>query len=157
MINSKKKFIVLLAIIILQAIISFLIITFVFVPENNKEKVEGEKEEQDEESSKIDLATIGEVYLIEDIVINPAGTRGRRFISLSIGFELSSDGDPEDLKKREPKIVDLILFQLSKKGLHEFINIANREILRQEILETVKEVIPKDLVKQVYITKFIIQ
>ncbi len=157
--NPKLKIIVLAGTVILQGLLSFLLITFVFKNPSSAGKKENKKVEEKAESNETDSNdfNVGEIYLMEDIVVNPAGTMGRRFIAMSLGLELCNGQSPDEIKNREPKLQDIILSSLSQKGLSEFINTANREVIREEILETIKQTIPDGIVKQVYITRFIIQ
>lgn len=149
----KKKLIIMGGIIIFQALLSYLLIAFILKPPI----AEGDTSSPNEENEEVDKLNIGEIYLLKDIIVNPAGTRGRRFISISLGIEISDGQNIEDLKIREPKIYDSVLTLLSQKLLIDYVDVSNRETIRNEILENIKEITPDDLVKQVYITKFIIQ
>ena len=46
------------------------------------------------------------VYAIKDIVVNPAGTGGTRFLSVSFGFEFNSPELSADFEEREPAVRD---------------------------------------------------
>ncbi|MBN2008080.1 flagellar basal body-associated FliL family protein [candidate division KSB1 bacterium] len=158
--NPKLRIIVLASTVLIQALLSFVLIKFVFtVPSTDDQpgQVEQTEESDKKESENKAEFAIGEIYPLEDIVINPAGTRGRRFISLSLGLELNPGQSADEVKRREPKLVDSILTLLSEKGLSEYIDTTNREIIREQILETIQQTIPAGIVKQVYITRFIIQ
>jgi len=157
--SRRKKIFIILMILIIQAIFSYLLIVVFFEPPSSsgngdsllamfEKKVSGEFKKTGE---------IGEIYLIEDLVINPAGTRGRRFVSLSIGLELNEGKKVAEIVKRKPKLCDAIISLLTKKSFYEFTSISNREKIRKQILHVVLQNTPPGMVNQIYITKFIIQ
>jgi flagellar basal body-associated protein FliL len=55
------------------------------------------------------------VYAIKDIVVNPAGTGGTRFLSVSFGFELGDAGLMAEFTEREALVRDALITILSSK------------------------------------------
>ena len=157
--TKKKKIIFMAVIVFIQALISFLLITLLFKPPSLSGEA-GDKLSQckNDDQGKIEHQSIvGEIFLIEDLVINPAGTRGRRFVSFSIGIELNEGRKVDEIKKREAKICDAIISLFVKKRFYEFTEISNRENIRRQMFEAIKKIMPEDMVRQIYITKFILQ
>ena len=152
--KGNKKLFVILGIVVFQAIISYFIIDMLFVSPAKGENEQAEVTATENESSQ--NKEIGEIFVIDDIVVNPTDTKGRRFIALSIGLESAAGVKIDKVKKRKPQISDTVIFLLAGKTLRDFIDVSNRENLRQEIHNAINEVAP-DMVARVYITRFIIQ
>lgn len=153
--KGNKKLFVILGIVVFQAIISYFIIDMLFVS-----PAKGENEQTEVTEAENELSTnkeIGEIFEIDDIVVNPTDTKGRRFIALSIGLESAAGVSIDEIKKRKPQISDNVISLLAGKTLQDFIDVSKRENLRQEIHNAINEVTPGNMVARVYITRFIIQ
>jgi flagellar basal body-associated protein FliL len=153
--NFVRKLIVMIGVILVQVIISYVIIAFILKPSGSTAN-ESPSSEPKKEEKKSD-ANEGVIIGLDDIVINPSDTKGRRFVFISLGIELEPGKPQEEIKKRIPAISDAVLTLLSQKPLSEFIEVVNRDILRQEVLLKIKEVTSSNLVHQIYFTKFIIR
>ncbi len=97
------------------------------------------------------------IYPLEDLIINPANTNGKRLLLLSVGLEVK--GGEEEKKKLEEKDVivrDMIISTLSRKSLHELNNPAEKDSLKLELYEQLKKLIPKSKVKKVYFSKYVL-
>jgi len=97
------------------------------------------------------------IYLIKDLIINPAGTNGNRFLLASVGFEVSSPAALQDLQKKEIQVRDALNTILTGKTLNELVDISKREGLRAEIAKHVGGLVKNGTMKNVYFSKFIIQ
>jgi flagellar FliL protein len=150
----KKKLIILLLIVLIQAGISYFIITKYLENPIPITKFNSFFENDEEPDPK---ANVGEIFMVEDLVINPCDTKGRRFVALSLGLETTKEITADDLKKRKPQICDAVISTLIRKKLDEFVQIDNRDSLRQEIYDAVAEALPENSITNLYITKFILQ
>ena len=74
------------------------------------------------------------VYLMKDIVINPAGTGGTRFLSVSFGFELESLELMRMFEGREPIIRDALITILSSKTVAQLTDFKQKEIMLPVLL-----------------------
>ncbi len=108
------------------------------------------------------------IYLLEDIIVNPAGTRGSRYLSVSIGVEMNAateknngghgggeEQTPIDHKK--PQLRDVLIGILSSKTIVQLSDIEEKEIIRAEILESFKEVLDPLPVYKIYFVDFVLQ
>jgi flagellar protein FliL len=99
----------------------------------------------------------GKIYVVKDLIVNPAGTNGTRFLLTTVGFEVTT---PEGLKELEGKDVmvrDVLNTVLTAKDLATLVNIESREGLRKEIQEKVGGLLKNAELTNVYFSKFIIQ
>ena len=97
------------------------------------------------------------IFSIDDVIINPAGTEGKRLLLASIGFDLKSEEDQQLLKGREILVKDAIISTLSSKNIDQLSNSAYRDSLKFEIGKNVKHLIPEINLNTVYLSKYIIQ
>ncbi len=114
------------------------------------EEAAAEETEDEEEGESF-------IYPMEDLIINPAHTSGKRLLLLSVGLEVK--GGEEEKKKLEEKDVivrDMIISTLSQKSLHVLSNPLEKDSLKIELLEQVKKLIPKTKVKKVYFSKYVL-
>lgn len=124
----------------------------------SEKKAEKPKEEKSSHGEKGGEAS-GEalLYTIEDIVINPAGTGGSRFLSVSFGFELDSPPMMADFRSREAMIRDALITILSSKTVAQLTDVRQKEIIRYQIKKRVSELMKTDAIAGVYYTDFVLQ
>ena len=97
------------------------------------------------------------VYAIKDIVVNPAGTGGTRFLSVSFGFELNSSGLATEFEEREPLVRDALITILSSKTVAELTNAKQKEIIRYQVKKRLSDLLETDDINGVYYTDFVLQ
>ncbi|RME23007.1 MAG: hypothetical protein D6800_10415 [Candidatus Zixiibacteriota bacterium] len=97
------------------------------------------------------------VYAIKDIVVNPAGTGGSRFLSASFGFELDSPELAAEFEEREPLVRDALITILSSKTVAQLTDVKQKEIMRYQIKKRVSQLMGTDGVEAVYYTDFVLQ
>ena len=156
--KGRKKLLPLLLppLIIIEALVSHYIITNFLVPPPQAEVVKAKPKKKppkkEERSSDVGM------YVIKDLIVNPAGTRGTRFFLVSLGLEYSPSGAEDKLKEQEPRIRDRLITILAEKTLAQLSDITYREKLRKEINQAVQEVLGEDAeVLHVYFVKYVLQ
>lgn len=114
-----------------------------------------EEEKSDDQKRKGEGETL--MYSIDDIVINPAGTGGSRFLSVSFGFELESPSMLSAFRSREPIIRDALITILASKTVAQLTDIRQKEIIRYQIKKRVSELMKTEALAGVYYTDFVLQ
>lgn len=97
------------------------------------------------------------VYAVKDIVVNPAGTGGTRFLSVSFGFELGSPELAAEFQNRELVVRDALITILSSKTVAQLTNAKQREIVRYQIKKRLEKLLDTDEIDGVYYTDFVLQ
>ncbi len=97
------------------------------------------------------------VYSIKDIVVNPAGTAGSRFLSVSFGFELESPSLATEFEAREPIVRDVLITILSSKTLADLTDAKQKEVMRVQIKKRLSQVLNTEELAGVYYTDFVLQ
>ncbi len=102
-------------------------------------------------------ADAARIFTIDDLVINPAGTGGSRFLSVSIGFEVKTEAAMIAFRAREPAIRDALITILSSKTVAQLTDTRQKEITRYQIKKRVGELMKTDELAGVYYTDFVLQ
>ena len=97
------------------------------------------------------------VYEIEDIVVNPAGTGGSRFLSVSFGFDVQSKELADDMAAREAQVRDVLITILSSKTVSDLTDPKQKEIMRLQIKKRLSQVLNTDQLAGVFYTDFVLQ
>ena len=97
------------------------------------------------------------MYTIKDIIVNPAGTGGSRFLSVSFAFELESPEEKAAFVAREPIIRDALITILSSKSVVQLTDSKQKEIIRYQIKKRIKKLMNTDELAGVYYTDFVLQ
>ncbi len=97
------------------------------------------------------------VFIVKDIIVNPAGTNGLRFLLTTIGLEVTSPEVLADLEKKEVQVRDALITILSSKTLGEIDRVNERDSLRVEISHKISPFVKDGTLRNVYFSKFIIQ
>ena len=134
------------------AVVYFLVVKFV-APPAGAAPAEPAKAAETKESA--DGAK--SIFVVKDVIVNPAGTNGTRFLLTTVGFEINNAEREKDLEKKEVQVRDVLNTVLTSKGLDELVRPDQREALRKEIFQKVGEMLPAGTLTNVYFSKFIIQ
>lgn len=120
-----------------------------------KEKEEGAGKHGEAESGAEKPAN--NIYMIKEIIVNPAGTSGTRFLSTSIGFQMANGEVSKLFEAQEAVVRDALITILSSRTVPELTDSLQRESLRQQILLQVRKLLGTEEVTAAYFTEFVLQ
>lgn len=120
--------------------------------EPNKEQAQNGQKDKD---SKVELGKF--IYSIDDIILNPAGTDGKKFFMMSVAFDLPTDKDKKTFEEKQIMIKDAVMSVTAAKSLMQLNNIAYRDTLRSDIVKEINKVIHDVKINRVYFSKFVMQ
>jgi flagellar protein FliL len=109
------------------------------------------------EAKETPVLTAAVTHAFENIVLNPAGSNGQRFLMVTATFELKDAGTEQQMKDHEAEIRDRLLALLGNKTVDELVDPAMRETIKKEVLEAVAPLFPKGTVRKVFFPQFVIQ
>jgi len=115
------------------------------------------KKESNHSPKKQHGETQSDIFMMKDIVINPAGTGGSRFLSVSFGFEIESSVLLSCFEDKEPIIRDALITILSSKTVAQLTDPKQKEIIRYQIKKRVSKLMDTDELAGVYYTDFVLQ
>jgi len=99
----------------------------------------------------------GVYYKVENIIINPANSDGERYLILSLAFELNNSNDMAMAEKMNVEIIDRVNSHLIRKTVQELSSIEKREVIKKELKKEVNNLLEKKAVRNLFITKYVIQ
>jgi len=152
--GSKSKWLIYLAIAVVMLVGGYFAGTK-FLKSSGTASADGHGEEKKEGGKKSPAAS--EMFMMEDIIVNPSGTGGTRFLSVSIGFEVGSKETAESFEKREPVIKDALITILGSKTIEQLSDAKEKEITRYQIKKRVEQIMHVEDLAAVYFTDFILQ
>lgn len=98
----------------------------------------------------------GTFYQIENMIVNPADTDGRRYLMISVGFEAKEEAVSEELEQKEVVIRDLMLRHLGKRTVPELSDVDVRPTIKGELRDSVNTLLV-GRIDRLYFTQFVLQ
>ena len=96
------------------------------------------------------------LFELQNVIVNPAGSQGQRFIVATVAFEVASEQIRNVLHESETQIRDAVTGVLEKKTVDELLAVGARDSLRSAFAEVVKPYL-KGAKVQVFIPQFLVQ
>ena len=121
-----------------------------------EEEVPAEGEGADKEKAK-EEANLGVMFPLDPLIVNLAGSQGKRFLKVTVSFELSTPEVHAELKENIQKVTDSILVLLSSKTFEDVYSVQGKFKLKDEVTTRVNRFLVVGHVKEAYFTEFIIQ
>lgn len=100
---------------------------------------------------------VPEVHLIENMVLNPAGSGGSRFLLFSVAIEVPNPAVGATFKSRDAELRDIILTAIGTKPVDSLTDIAAREGFKGELEQAIRERFGKKAVRRLYFPQFVVQ
>lgn len=154
-VTNKKRLIK--AIIILAVVL--VLIPAVYFPAmymvdylKNKQGVEELKE-----TVQKDPKAFGQIYMIKDLTVNTAGSRGRRFAVVEISLEIAGSKTFEEVKNREPEIRDALINYLRNYSDIEMSSLTFQKESKKDLVQLINERLYTGVIDSVYYNKLLIQ
>ncbi|HEY4219231.1 MAG TPA: flagellar basal body-associated FliL family protein [Gemmatimonadaceae bacterium] len=94
---------------------------------------------------------------IENLVLNPAGSNGTRFLMVTATFEVKDAAADALMKDHEAEVRDHLLAMLGKKTVDQLTDITQRDGIKTEAMDAVAPLFPKGTVLKVFFPQFVIQ
>jgi flagellar protein FliL len=96
-------------------------------------------------------------YTIQNLVLNPAGSGGSRYLMASVTFGVSDAHGAETLGLRDGAIRDIVVGVLGGRTVEQLADMGNRPKIKEEILTQVGGLVGEHAVMEVYFPQFVIQ
>ncbi|MCX6135323.1 MAG: flagellar basal body-associated FliL family protein [Ignavibacteriales bacterium] len=143
-------------IILVQIVVIYFLVTKFLAPspaQGGQEVVAAEHDEKKGEGGE----QTTQIVVIKDVIVNPAGTNGNRLLVTTVGIEVLTAEAKTELEQKEVQTRDVLVTILTGKRLEELAAPEQRDALREEIGKSVSKLLRSGKLKNVYISKFIIQ
>lgn len=120
----------------------------------------GEKEKKDKKDKKGDHGGAEEasaMVSLGDLVVNPAGTGGRRYLKVQVALELSDPSESGAVEARAPQLRDRIIRELTARTLSELTDPVAKDEMKETIIDELNQVLGEGSVHDLYFTEYVIQ
>lgn len=101
-------------------------------------------------------APVLSMYQMEQMVVNPANTNGRRYLLIEISLEMNVEHIPM-METIGPKVEQDMMETLSSRTVTQLTTSEEREKLRTELSEIVNTTLGENSVQNLYFTKYVLQ
>ncbi len=97
------------------------------------------------------------LFALDNLVVNPAGTQGRRFLIVSASIEADPDRTLPTLERSDARLRDGILRALGAWGVEDLTDAARRPEIEAIVRNVAREVAGDAPVGRVYFSQFLLQ
>jgi flagellar FliL protein len=97
------------------------------------------------------------VVTLENLVLNPAGSGGARFLLLTVALECKDAAALATLQARDAELRDAVLTTLGVKSVEQLADIGVREQIKGDLLAALNERFGSKTVARVYFPQFVVQ
>lgn len=111
-------------------------------------------EAQDEVSAAPAPAAL---HFIDNLVVNPARSRGTRFLLVSVAVQVRDPATPAQVAERDVELRAALLLVLGARTVDELTDIEQRVAIVDEVRETIVDLLGPNLVHDIFIPQFVIQ
>lgn len=151
--SLKTILIVVVPLLVLQLVFSYFLITSIVKPKGD---LAGSSQPK-KDIQKKQVEGIGQIYLVEDVIVNPKGTGGRHFANVSVGFDCRDSKIMGEIEKIDVKVRDYLISLLSNRSISQLDDAADKDSLRMKIMTDVNNILPEQGIQGVYFTNFVLQ
>jgi flagellar FliL protein len=142
--------------VVVQIALAWAIVVYVATPMMRGEPLPWQKAPaEEEEVAAVD--ELGALLPMEEILVNVAETKGRRFFKTSLTLEI----DGKDLEKQAPARMPLlrgrVIDVLSSKTMDELVSPGARDSIRAELLDTLNAEVSGGQFRDLFFTEFLVQ
>jgi len=99
----------------------------------------------------------GNLHTIANIIVNPAGSGGNRFLLVDLSLALSDDAEATELEARDVELRDALLALFGSQTVQQLTDIAQREVLKTDIRSLITGLLSHGEVEGIYFPRFVIQ
>jgi len=97
------------------------------------------------------------VVMLDEIIVNPAGTAGRRYLAVTLGLQTSMAEADKEIEKQSPVIRDALISLLSSLPLDQLASVQYRDSLKLSIKHTINKQLGEDMVDNVVFSNYVLQ
>jgi flagellar FliL protein len=152
-----KTIAIFVAMVFLMAGAAYVVVSVFLAPADTTTQAE-EAEPVEEHGGEAEVETGGgEIFMIEELLVNPTGTSGTRYLSASLGLEVADQATAVRLEEKKLQIRDLLNGILSSRTVDELTTASERERMRLEITERLNQLIAPDKLTAVYFVDYVLQ
>ena len=129
-----------------------------FAAPQTKEAAASEDKGDEHGAEKGEAKAGNTVHMMENLVLNPAGSNGTRFLMAAIAAEVKDEKVNQEMTARDSELRDAVLRILGAHTVDELAEMSIRETLKKMVTDSLNSrLASKTAVKRVYFPQFVIQ
>lgn len=97
------------------------------------------------------------VYRVDNLIVNPAGSQGQRFLMATVAFDFSDAKVNEEVRAREVEVRDRIITTFESQTMDDLTRPGARDSLRARLHAVMAPIAGEDAEFEVYLPQFVIQ
>ncbi len=97
------------------------------------------------------------IHTVANLIVNPAGSNGNRFLLVDLAVELSNEEAVTELEARDAEVRDLLLLLLGAKTVQELADVSQRAPLKIEMQKLISELLDSGSARDIFFPRFVIQ
>jgi flagellar protein FliL len=113
------------------------------------------KAEHGKEAGKVGGERV--LRVIDNLVLNPAGSGGTRFLMVTATLEVKDASAEEAMKTRDVEVRDALIGYFGRKTVDELTDMGGRDGIKKDLLALLRPLFPPGTIKAVYFPQFVIQ
>lgn len=111
----------------------------------------GEKKEGKE-------GAVSTIYIIDNVILNPAGSGGTRFLMLATAIDAKDAGVVEEMKQRDAETRDVLLRVMGSKTVEQLSDMQFRENIKKEVADSLGALFKKKgAIRRIFFPQYVIQ
>ena len=114
-------------------------------------------EPDEKEHGKGEKEGAGRIFKIENLIVNPAGSEGSRFLMTSVAFEVETEAAENALKEHDVQLRDLVVSRLESQTMQVLTQPFARDSVKRQLATAVAAIIGPKTKVNVYLPQFVIQ
>jgi flagellar FliL protein len=145
--------------VVIQGALAWALVVFVAGPRMRHEPFAWQKIATEEEVEAEDprLQELGPLLPIEEVLVNVAGTKGRRFFKTSLSLEVRGKDLEKLAPERMPILRGKVIDVLSRKSMDELTEPSARDSLPLELLKSLNAEVTGGEFSNLFFTEFLVQ
>jgi flagellar FliL protein len=126
-------------------------------PAAAQDSAQAEAEPETKEHGKGEKGEGGRIFKLENLIVNPAGSEGSRFLMTSVAFEVETEAAEAALKDHDVQVRDLVVSRLESQTMQMLTRPFARDSIKRRLAEAVTPLIGPKARVTVYLPQFVIQ
>ena len=96
-------------------------------------------------------------HIVDNLVVNPAGSGGMRFLLTSVAIQVGSPDAADLLEARDVELRDVLIMVLGSKTVEELSDITLRKGIVDEVLRSLEDITGPEVIQRVFLPQYVIQ
>ena len=99
----------------------------------------------------------GPTVRFDNLIVNPAGSQGARFLMVSLAVETADAKLETALRAREPQVRDLVIGLLERQSMDDLGRAGARDSIRRQLTDTLGAILASPGKLRVWLPQFVVQ